>query len=178
MTSPSSTVPVGFMGIVTHCHGAHVRSLETDCQQCRRAAPALAAAPVSCGALPADSTTVLPAPLRFLPLHSQADASTDPSTALGPTDIASDYLEVPVPPFPQCEATPASSTHTVNTWSQILGVTAEPTSISLDDIREPQSLDDNLQPVTQSLSEDEKPPQDKRLIVQKRHLSSSVGGLL
>jgi len=42
------------------------RSSETDCQQCRRATPALAAAPVSCDALPADSTTVLPAPLRFL----------------------------------------------------------------------------------------------------------------
>ena len=39
-------------------------------------------------------------------------------------------------------------------------VTAEPTSITLDDICEPQPLDDNLQPVIQSLSEEEKPPQD------------------
>ena len=30
----------------------------------------------------------------------------------------------------------------------------------MDDIREAQSLDDNLQPATQSLSEDEKPPQE------------------
>jgi len=131
-----------------------------DCQQCRRATPALAAAPVSCDALMADSTTVLPAPLRFLPLHSQTDESTDPSIASAPTDIASDHLEVRALPVPPCEATPASSAHTVNTWSQILGVTAEPTSITLDDIREAQPLDDNLQPVIQSLSEEEKPPQD------------------
>ena len=85
---------------------------------------------------------------------SQADASADSSIASAPTDIASDYLEVPAPPVQQCEATPASSAHTVNTWSQILGVTAEPTSISLDDTCESQSLNDNLQ----SLSEDEKPP--------------------
>jgi len=109
--------------------------------------------------LPADSTTVLPAPLHFLPLHSQADESTDQSTASAPTDIASDHLEVPALPVPPREATPASSAHTVNTWSQILGVTAEPTSITLDDIREAQSLDDNLQPVIQSPSEEEKPPQ-------------------
>jgi len=118
--------------------------------------PGTDCSPVSCEALPADSTTVLPAPLRFLPLHSQADASTDPSTASAPTNIASDYLEVPAPPVPLCEATPASSAHTVNTWSQILGVTAEPTSISLDGTCVPQSLNDNLQ----SLPEDEKPPQD------------------
>jgi len=135
------------------------RSSETNCQQCRQATPTLAVAPVSCDALPADSTSVLPAPLRFLPLHSQADESTDPSIGSAPTDIVSDHLEVPALPVPPCEATPASSAHTVNTWSQILGVTAEPTSITLDDIREAQSLDDNLQPVIQSLSEEEKPPQ-------------------
>jgi len=91
------------------------RSSETDCQQCRPATPALAAAPVSWDVLPADSTTVLPAPLRFLPLHSQADESADPSSASVPTDIASDHLEVPALPVPPCEATPASSAHTVNT---------------------------------------------------------------
>jgi len=127
-----------------------------DCQQCRRATLALAAAPVSCEGLPADSTTVLPAPLRFLPLHSQADASTDSSMASAPTDTASDYLEVQALPVPPCEATHASSAHTVKTWSQILGVTVEPTSISLDDIREAQSLDDNLQ----FPSDDKKPPKD------------------
>jgi len=79
--------------------------------------------------------------------------------ASAPTDFASDYLEVPVPSVPQCEATPASSAYTVNTWSQILGVTAEPTSISLDDIREAQSLDDNLQPVIQALTEGARPRQ-------------------
>ena len=52
------------------------RSSETDCQQCRRATPALAAAPISCEALPAESSNALPAHLHFLPLHSQADAST------------------------------------------------------------------------------------------------------
>jgi len=135
------------------------RSSETDCQQCRRATLALATAPVSCDALPADSTNVLPAPLCFLPLHSQAGESTDPPSASAPTDNASDPLEAPVLPVSPCEATPTSSAPDVNTWSQILGITAEPTSITLDDIREAQSLDDNLQPVIQSLSEEEKPPQ-------------------
>ena len=41
----------------------------------------------------------------------------------------------------------------------MLGVTTEPTSITLDDIREAQSIDDNLQPVIQALVEGVKPPQ-------------------
>jgi len=115
--------------------------------------------PVSCEALPAASTAALPVPLRFLLLHSQADESADPPFAPAPPDTASDLLEAPVLLVLPCEATPASSAQAVNTWSQILGVTTEPTSITLDDIREAQSLDDNLQPVIQSLHEGVRPPQ-------------------
>ena len=42
------------------------RSSETDCQQCRRATPALAAAPVSCEALPSERSKLLcPHPFAF-----------------------------------------------------------------------------------------------------------------
>ena len=43
--------------------------------------------------------------------------------------------------------------------AQVLGVTAEPASISLDDICDAQSVDDNLQPVIQALTAKVKPPQ-------------------
>ena len=48
--------------------------------------------------------------------------------------------------------------HPPSKLGQILGVTAEPTSISLDDICEAQSLDDNLQPVIQALTDGVRPP--------------------
>jgi len=41
----------------------------------------------------------------------------------------------------------------------VFGVTAEPSSLGLDEIREAQSVDDNLQPVIQALVEGVKPPQ-------------------
>jgi len=71
------------------------RSLEMDSQQCRWATPTLAAEPISCDALSADGTTVLLAPLCFLPLHSQTDKSSDLSLPNSPLDIASDLLEAP-----------------------------------------------------------------------------------
>ena len=45
----------------------------------------------------------------------------------------------------------------VTARAQVLGVTAEPASITLDDIREAQSIDDNLQPVIQALIAKVKP---------------------
>ena len=134
------------------------RSSETDCQPCRRATPALAAATVSCEALPAESSDALPAPLRFLPLHSQADASSDSSITFAPTDIASDHLEVPASPVQECEANPASSAPIVKTWSQLFGVPATP---DLDDNCEARSLNDNLL----FPSETEKPPLDLTIMI-------------
>jgi len=68
------------------------RSLETDCQQCRRATPTPAAVPISCDALPTDGPTALLVPLRFLPLHSWTDKSPDLSSLNPPADIASDPM--------------------------------------------------------------------------------------
>ena len=56
-------------------------------------------------------------------------------------------------PSPACPK--SSNLHT----TQVLGVTAEPASITLDNIHEAQSLNDSLQPVIQSLQEGVKPPQ-------------------
>jgi len=66
---------------------------------------------------------------------------------------------VPELPVSTDEATHASPPNDVTAWAQVLGVTAEPTSISLDDIRDAQSVDDNLQPVIQALTAKVKPPQ-------------------
>jgi len=129
-----------------------------DCQQCRRATPTIAAEPISCDALLVHGTTALPAPLRFLPLHSQTDRSSDLSLFNVPPDIASDLLEAPELPVLPSEATHASPTNDIMARSQVLGITTEPASITLDDICEAQSTDDNLQPVIQALVEGVKPP--------------------
>jgi len=80
----------------------------------------------------------------FKPLYSQTDKSSDLSSTNGTHDFASNPLEVPELPVSPDEATHASPTNDVTAWAQVLGVTAEPTSISLDEICEAQSVDDNL----------------------------------
>jgi len=135
------------------------RGNQTRCQQCTRATPSLTADPVVCEVLPVDSSSELPAPVRFKLLYSHADTSMDLSIAHGTLDIASDHLEVPVLPVSTDEATHTSPPNDVTARAQVLGVTAEPASISLDDIRDAQSVDDNLQPVTQGLTAKVKPPQ-------------------
>jgi len=47
----------------------------------------------------------------------------------------------------------------ITAWTQVVGITTKPTSINLDEIREVQSVDDNLQPVIQALVNKVKPPQ-------------------
>ena len=69
---------------------------------------------------------------------------------------------MPVLPVSTEEVTPASSPNDVTAWAQVLGVTAEPASITLDDIREAQSVDDNLQPVIQALIAKVKPQDSLR----------------
>jgi len=106
-----------------------------------------------------DGSTALPAPIRFKPLYSQTDKSSDLSPTRGAHDFASDPLEAPELPVSPDEATHASPMNDITAWAQVLGVTAEPTSISLDEICEAQSIDDNLQPVIQALANKVKPPQ-------------------
>jgi len=64
--------------------------------------------------------------------------------------------ELPVSPD---EAIHTSPTNDVTARTQVLGITAEPTSLNLDKIHEAQSVDDNLQPVIQALVNKMKPPQ-------------------
>jgi len=71
--------------------------------------------------------------------------------------LVSDQLEVPVLPVSTEEAIHASPPNDVTARAQVLGITAEPASITLDDIREAQSVDDNLQPVIQALIAKVKP---------------------
>jgi len=102
---------------------------------------------------------VLPKPLRFLPLHSRADKSLDLSTTKLSSDIASDLLEPLELPVSPDEVAHASPMNDVTTQAQVLGITAEPTSLSLDEIQEAQPIDDNLQLVIQALVNKVKPPQ-------------------
>jgi len=81
------------------------------------------------------------------------------SSTLGTHDFASDLLEAPELPVSLDEATHVSPMNDVTAQAQVLGVTAEPTSISLDEIREVQSVDDNLQSVIQALANKVKPLQ-------------------
>jgi len=133
--------------------------METDCQQCPWEPTTGAAEPVSSVALPVDSSTALPTPLRFLPLHSLADKSSDLSPNKLMPDFASDPLEMPELPVSPDEATHASPMNDVMARTQVLGIITEPTSVTLDEIREAQSIDDNLQPVIQALMNKVKPPQ-------------------
>ena len=92
-----------------------------------------------CDALPVDSSSELPAPICFKPLYSHADLSADSSTAKRDPDLVSDRLQELELPVSTEEAIHASPPNDVTARSQVLGVTAEPASITLDDIREAQS---------------------------------------
>jgi len=109
--------------------------------------------------LPDDSSTALPAPIHFKPLYSQTDKFSDLSTTRGTHGFASDPLKALELPVSTDETTHASPTNDVTARAQVLGITAESTSISLDEIREAQSVDDNLQPVIQALANKVKPLQ-------------------
>jgi len=106
------------------------RSNLTRCQQCTKATPSLAADPVVCEALPFDSSSELPAPIRFKPLYSHADSSSDLSMAQEIPDLVSDQMEVPVLPVSREEATHALLPNDVTAGAQVLGITAEPASIT------------------------------------------------
>ena len=103
------------------------RGTETDCQQYLRATQTRAAEPISSDALPVDSSIARPKPLRFLPLHSLVDRSSDLSPSTLTPDFASDQLEAPELPVSPDEATHTSPTNGVTARTQVLGITAEPT---------------------------------------------------
>jgi len=81
-------------------------SSEMDCRQCSKLTSTPATVPISCEALSADSSTALPAPLRFPPLHTQVERSPDSILSMGLNDNASDFLEAPVFPVLPSDATP------------------------------------------------------------------------
>jgi len=136
------------------------RSSEVDCWQCPRATSTPAVVPTSREALLADSSNALPVLLRFPPRHTQTGRSPDLILSTGHADSASDFLEVPVFPVLPSDATHASPTNDVKAWTQVFGVTAEPASLSLEDIRNAQAADDSLQPVIQALGDGVKLPRD------------------
>jgi len=82
----------------------------------------------------------------------------------------SDKLEVPVLPVSTEEAIHASPPNDVTAQAQVLGVTAEPASITLDDIRKAQSVDDNLQPVIRALIAKVKPRGSLREHPEEAHI--------
>jgi len=88
------------------------------------------------------------------------ERSPDLILSTGQTDSASDFLEAPVFPVSPSDATHASPTNDVMAWTQVYGVTTEPASLSLEDIRNAQAADNCLQPVIQALANGVKPPQD------------------
>jgi len=135
------------------------RSRGTSCQQCSRATPAPADDLVTCDALPVDSFAAFPVPIRFKPLYSQTDGSSDLPLANLTSSSASDPMEAPALPVSPSDAAHAPPTNAVTARAQVLGITAGPSSISLSEIREAQSIDDCLQPVILALSDKVKPPQ-------------------
>ena len=119
----------------------------------------IAAVPISCEALSTDSSTALPTPLRFPPRHTQVERSSDSVLSTGLTDNVSDFLEAPVFPVLPSDATSASLTNGAPMRTHVCGVTAELVPLSLEDIRDAQSADDNFEPVIQALRDRVKPPQ-------------------
>jgi len=78
----------------------------------------------------------------------------------GHADIASDLLEVPVFPVSSSDASHASPPNDATARTQVFGITAELSSLSLEDIRNAQAVDDSLQLVIQALVDGVKPTQE------------------
>jgi len=144
------------------------RNFETDCKQCTKATSTIAAVPLSCEALSTDSSTALPTPLRFPPRHTQVKRSKDSILSMGLNDNVSDLLETPEilvssRLFSLSDATSASPTNDAQQHqleTHVCGVTAEPVSLALEDIRDARNTDDSLRPVIQALSDRVKPLQE------------------
>ena len=92
------------------------------------------AKPISSVTLPVEGFTELLELCHFLPLHSRGDKSSDLSTTKLSPDIASDLLEVPELLVSPDEVAHTSPTNEVTAWTQVLGITAEPSFLSLDEI--------------------------------------------
>jgi len=65
----------------------------------------------------------------------------------------------------------------VTAWKQVLEVSSKPTSITMDDIHEAQSVDNNLQPVVQALKDLMNPLHGRLRDYPKRLVSSSLSGI-
>jgi len=134
------------------------RASGEPCRQCPKATSTLLATHISCDALPTDSSPVWPAPLRLPSRYSQPAGSPDLVYPSGHADIAPDLLELPVLPVSSGDATHASQSNDVTARTNVFGVTAEPSSLTLEDIRTAQAADDNFLPVIQALADGVKPP--------------------
>jgi len=88
------------------------------------------------------------------------ERSPDLILSTGHVDSASDFLDVRMFPVLLSDATHATPTNDVMARTQVFGVTAEPASLSLEDIRNSPAADDSRQPVIQALVDGVKPPRD------------------
>jgi len=178
------------MVTVMPCHGVPVNVVlrRTVSMQCPWVTRTHAAAPISSDALPVDGSTVLRAPLRFLPLHSQTDKSSLFSQQLNchptvhPTSWRRQYFRfrcVKWHMLPQ----------RMTSWHGLKCAKISPSlrPLGLDDIREAQSIDDDLQPVIQAFLDKVKPqrgslcdyPEEARVLFsQWVHLSSRMASCI
>jgi len=157
MISLFNTDQAGFMGTAMLCHAAPA---SVSWRRTVVSARMLAAAPITCDALSADGSTALPAPIRFPPRYSQPARSPDLLLNTGHADTASELLEAPILPVSSSDATHASPSNDVTARTKVFGVTAKPSSLTLEDTRNAQATEDSFQPVIQALSDGVKPPQE------------------
>ena len=124
-------------------------TLEEDCRQCPKVTSTLTAVLITCGALSAAGSTALPTPIRFPPRYSQPARSPDLLLNTGQADTASDLLQAPVLPVSSSDVTHASPLNDAMARIKVFGVTAEPSSLTLEDIR-------NAKPLTTAFSQSSK----------------------
>jgi len=136
------------------------RDVGMDCRQCSKATSTLASAPISCDALSAEGSTALLTPLCFPPRYSQSAGSLDLLLHKGHADTASSPLDSPellASPLTAPDSPPSAD---VTAQANVLSVSTELPSLSLEGIRDAQATDDNIQPVIKALTDRVKPPHD------------------
>jgi len=131
-----------------------------DCRQCSKATSTPVSASISCDALLAEGSIALPTPLRFPLRYSQLAGSPDLLLHMGHADTAFSPLDLPellVSPSTASDSPPSDN---VTAQANVLSVSAESPSLSLEGIRNAQATGGNLQPVIKALTDRVKPPHD------------------
>jgi len=147
------------------------------CCQCPKATSTLLATPISCDALSTDGSPIWPTPLRFPSRYSQPAGSPDLVHPSVHADIAPDLLELPALPVSSGDAVHASPSNDVTARTNVFNVTAEPSSLTLEDIQADQAADDNFLPVIQALADGVKPPRKVCTTFRKKLAFSSSNGI-